>query len=118
MNIFDYEPIEEIIDPNKTWVNIENKVLYSKELITKAYFTLGKKVNINNYYEYYIIFLDNPPVDRGYYKRYVDSFGRCLIDLKHIWTELGFDRFENNRRVFVEFEEQSEDMIVYRILKG
>lgn len=97
MNLSAYDNITPKIDKTKTWIEPKRKLLLSREIKFRKYFTLSKRYNPKyNITNYYIILLDNKLQDRVCTSTKIDDYGRIKISLNQIWNESGLcDRADN-----------------------
>lgn len=116
MNLNAYDTITQKIDKTKTWINIENQQLFSREIPYRKYNTVSKRYNKeDNTYEYYIIMLDDYPLDRPYTKTKKDNYGRIKLYLRSIWNECFSPYFEKDTNIDITHIEHTDDGDIYKI---
>ena len=92
LNIYDI-PIK--LDKTKSWINIKTKQLISRTIPFRKYNTVGKKyVKSTSSYEYFIILLDEKPVNNVSTKTKFDDYGRIKILLNSIWNDCDLQYYE------------------------
>ena len=114
MNINAYDNVEPTLNKQKTWVCPVHHILYSREIAKRRYALLTKRFNpkTNDTY-YYIIMLDDYPVDRKVSKSYVDSFGRLKINISAIWNETSLRYIKTKSNINIEHIEHTDDGDIY-----
>lgn len=116
MNLNIYDDVVEKVNKRTTWIDVKRHILISREFNVKPYYVLAKRYNTTiQCNEYYIIFLDNPPVDRDYNKTKVDDYGRCKISLRPIWGLLDLNSSTKDFNVSVYHIETDDTSSVYQI---
>lgn len=116
MNLNAYDDIKDKIDKNKSWINVIKKLLLTREINIRNYYTLSKRYNvITKSYDYYIILLDNIIENKSCRKLKVDDYGRCKIDLSQIWNSCSLNNIDVDFNVSIMLIEHSDDGDIYRI---
>ncbi len=96
MNLVAYDKVNSITDSKRSWINVHHKVLYSREIKYRKYICFGKSFNPEEYKTvFYIILLDDKPVDRPGFKTIVTTNGCIKIDLRGIWDEAGLNKVKS-----------------------
>ena len=114
MNLNAYDVINPKINKQGTWVDVHKKQLLSREIVFRPYVTISKRYNKeNNDYEYYIIFLDDYPLNRPYAKTKLDSYGRIKIRLNGIWEESSLKYYKHNINIELKAIEHTDDGDIY-----
>lgn len=114
MNLSAYDIVEEILDKQKTWVCPKTKILYSREISKRRYALLSKRFNpANNDTSFYIIMLDDKPLDRKVTRSFVDNFGRLKIYINSIWNETSLRNIKTKSNITVEHVEHADDGDIY-----
>lgn len=116
MNINAYDPVQEKIDKQRTWVEVKRHRLLSRELPFRPYHIICKRYNTETRdNDYYIILLDDKPENRVYYKTQKDEFGRIKVNLKSIWSESTLKYITKNENIAVFLEEHTDDGDIYKL---
>lgn len=116
MNLNTYDNITEKLDKTKTWVDINKKLLISREIKYKPYVSILKRYDFKtNSYSYFIALLNNPPVDKIFKKTIIDDYGRIKINLSNIWKETYLSQLESNCNIICELVENDKDGVIYLI---
>lgn len=116
MNLNAYDDIHPKVDKKHTWININKYQLLSREISYRRYNTLCKRFNIEaNEYDYFIILLDDKPVDRNYSITRYDDYGRIKINLKSIWHETYLSRYKHDININITRVEHTDDGDIYKI---
>ena len=114
MNLSAYDNVEPILNKQKTWVCPVHKILYSREIAKRKYALLSKRFNPKtNDTNFYLIMLDDYPIDRKVSRSYVDSFGRLKINIAAIWTETSLRRIKTKSNINIEHTEHTDDGDIY-----
>ena len=86
MNLVAYDVLNTNINRKKTWINVSKKLILSKEIKYRKYVAFGKRYdNEENKTVFFIIVLDDPPLDRAYSNIIMDDSGRIKISIKNIF---------------------------------
>jgi hypothetical protein len=116
MNLAAYDKLNSNIDINKTWIDASKKVILSREINYRKYVTFGKRYDTNeNKTIFFIILLDDPPLDRPYSNVIVDGYGRIRIYLKNVWKELGLEDLHINIGIIVKHTQNADDGDIYEL---
>lgn len=88
MNLVAYDNVNNVVDKQKTWIDASKKVLLSREIACRKYVCFGKKYDSNEGSTiFYIIVLDDAPLDRASCRLVLTNNGCRKINLKSIWDE-------------------------------
>ena len=116
MNLSAYDNVIEKIDKQRSWIDIKKKMLLSREINVRNYVLLTKRYDKStNTTDYFVVMLDNPPVDREYKRTKVDDYGRCKISLAAIWSETYLCDITSNFNISISLEEHSNDGDIYKL---
>ena len=116
MNLNAYDNVVEKINKQKSWIDIKKKILLSRELNVRDYVLLTKRYDKStNTTDYFVVMLDNPPVDREYKRTKVDDYGRCKISLAPIWGETYLCNVTSDFNISISLEESSYDGDIYKL---
>lgn len=116
MNLNAYDDIIEKVDKTKTWVDIKNKTILSREIKYRPYVSLLKRYNIKSKcYEYYIALLLNRPLNKTSFRTLKDNYGRVKIRVGQIWAETSLNKLNKDNNIDIKFIEQQEDGEIYRL---
>lgn len=116
INLNIYDAVDTKVNKEKTWIDIHNKKLLSREIKTKHYYCVCKKYNAQlEIYEYFIIMLDEMPSDRKVYITFRDNYGRIKIKLNSIWNESGLYNYKSDTNVNINLISEDKDSIVYKL---
>ena len=116
MNLNAYDNVVEKINKQKSWIDIKKKMLLSRELNVRDYVLLTKRYNkATNTTDYFVVMLDNPPVDRECKRTKVDDYGRCKISLAPIWGETYLSNVTSDFNISISLEEHSTDGDIYKL---
>lgn len=116
MDISQYEEVGNKIDKNKTWINVEYKVLLSREIKSRPYYKYLKKFNpLINSNEYFIVLYDSI-IDNGKgFITNVDKYGRCKFRLSTIWRESSLSQLDSDCNIVIEHISSEEDGDIYKL---
>lgn len=116
MNLNAYDNIKEKIDKKKTWVDINKKLLLSREIKYRPYVCFLKRYDSEtNSYSYFIATLDNPIEDKDCKHTIIDDYGRFKLRLSSIWNETYLSQFKSNCNIMCELVEHDSDGDIYAI---
>lgn len=116
MNLSAYDVISPKLNKTKTWINVEKYQLLSREISYRRYVTISKRFNKDcQDYEYFVILLDNSPIDRDYSKTKLDDYGRIKISLKSIWKETMLNYYKQDVNINLELIEHTDDGDIYKL---
>ena len=116
MNLNAYDNVIEKINKQKSWINVKKKLLLTRELNVRNYVLLTKRYNkVTNTTDYFVVMLDNPPVNREYKRTKVDDYGRCKISLAPIWSETYLCDITSDFNISISLEESSYDGDIYKL---
>ena len=65
---------------------------------------------------FFIIVLDDPPLDRAYSNIIMDDSGRIKISIKNIWNELGLCNLTNDINIGVKHTQNADDGDIYELV--
>ena len=116
MNLNAYDEITEKVDKTKTWIDVNKHLLLSREIKFRKYYVLSKRYNTETkVYDYYIILLDNKPIDRQSYRTKIDDYGRIKIRLYNLYNESYLCFLTQDTNISIECIESDEDGDVYQL---
>lgn len=114
MNLSSYDIIPPTIDKKKTWLDTKFKQLLSREIKYRPYVLLcNKYVPECNTYDYFIILLDDPPLNKRASHVSIDNYGRLKINLKSIWDNSPLKYINKNQNVSISLREHADDGDIY-----
>ena len=117
MNLAAYDILNSAINKNKTWIDVCNKRLISREIAHRNYVTFGKRFNPEESKTiYFIIVVDDQPTDRPFSKLLFDGYGRAKVNIKSIWYEIGFNNVYYDVNIPIKHIEHTDDGDIYEIL--
>lgn len=118
MNLQQYDEVNNVIDKNKSWINVASKKLFSREIVYKKFAAIRKRYEPSiSDDEYYLILCDNIPPG-SYCRVYVDDYGRIKIPMNSIWEEV-IKTATNPKKDFsisIEYIESDDDSDTYKLL--
>lgn len=116
MNLAAYDSVTTKIDKQKTWLDVDKKFLYSREIKYRKYNTLAKRYNPElEQSDFFIILLDELPTDRPASITKVDNYGRIKINIASIWDEANFNYYDSNCNINIITIEDTNDGNVYQL---
>ena len=116
MNLNAYDNVVEKVNKQKSWIDIKKKMLLSRELNVRDHVLLTKRYDKStNTTDYFVVMLDNPPIDRECKKTKVDDYGRCKISLAPIWGETYLSNVTSDFNISISLEEHSADGDIYKL---
>ena len=117
MNLSAYDTINNKIDKTKSWIDVKKRVLLSREIKYRKFYSFAKRYDKNNScYNYYIILLDNPQDQFGYYSTKFDDYGRIKIKLNEIYNDINLNSLNKNTNIIIKNIEHEEDGDIYEIV--
>ena len=114
INLNLYDDVVERIDKQKTWLNVKNKLLLSREIKYRRYYFIGKRYYNNDNF-YFIITFDTPPENRQYHKLTMDDYGRVKIKLSSIWESTSLLDVTTDCNISLTKVEEDDDSSAYYI---
>ncbi len=116
MNLNAYDNVKEKLDKKKTWIDIKNKTLISREIKYRPYTCLLKRYDIKtNASSYFIALLNDPPVDKKSTRTIQDDYGRIKIRLSSIWKDTYLSQLVDNCNILCNLVESADDGDIYSI---
>lgn len=116
MNLNAYDDVSPVINKKATWIDIKKYQLLSREIKYRKYVTISKRFNKEtSEYEYFIILLDDCPVNRSYAHTKQDDYGRIKINIISIWNDSSLRYYKNNSNVSIEHIEHTDDGDIYKL---
>lgn len=116
MNLNAYDNIKEKINKTKTWTDIKRKLLISREIKYRPYYSLLKRYDVQkNVVSYFIAMLDKPPLDKVSYNTMTDDYGRIKLNVSSIWDETYLNKLETNCNICCNLVETEYDGDIYLI---
>ena len=117
MNLVAYDTLNTNINTKKTWIKVSKKLIISREIKYRRYISFGKRYDSEeNKTVFFIIVLDDPPLDRAYSNMIMDDSGRIKISIKNIWNELGLDNLKNDINIGVKHTQNADDGDIYELV--
>lgn len=117
MNLVAYDTLNTHINRKKTWIKVSKKLIISKEIKYRKYVSFGKRYdNEENKTVFFIIVLDDSPLDRAYSNTIIDDSGRIKISIKNIWNELGLCNLTNDINIGVKHTQNADDGDIYELV--
>ena len=117
MNLVAYDALNTNINTKKTWIKVSKNLIISREIKYRKYVTFGKRYdNEENKTVFFIIILDDPPLDRVYSNIIMDDSGRKKISIKNIWNELGLYNLKNDINIGVKHTQNADDGDIYELV--
>lgn len=114
MNLNAYDNINEKIDKNKTWIDIKRKVLYSREIKYRPYYSLMKRYDSKLAgLSFFIAMLDKPDKNKICFATKKDDYGRVKLNLHALWHSTYLYQLENNCNIDVTLVDANNDGDVY-----
>lgn len=114
MNLSAYDKVENKTDKGKTWVDIVNKRIVSREIKFRSYYTLLKR--FNRYLgtdDYYLACSDELITDTKCRNTIRDNYGRLKFNVGSIWKDSTLKDLSNNDNVSIKLVDKQEDGEVY-----
>lgn len=117
MNIYSYDPVNIKLDYDKTWIDYEKGMLYSREFKLKTYFFVATKFDkLTRSLCLYIVFTNIKPEDnRVYGYASLDKCGRFRTSIKTVLPKLNYRTESKAENVDISIDDEDEDSIAYRI---
>lgn len=116
MNLAAYDDIKPKIDKQKTWVDIDKKLLYSREITYRPYVLLSKRYNKElAEYEYFVIMLDEKPINKISANTNRDDYGRIKIRLMNVFIESSLATLEHSQNINIELVDHADDGDIYKL---
>ena len=113
MNLLMYDPIDEKVDKQKTWVYPNKKCLFSRELKYYKYYYLAKRYDNNNdCTNYFLIFVNNQ-VNNICKLTKIDNFGRLSVNISKIWKYTILKNITKPENINIDLVEYDKNQIVY-----
>ena len=117
MNLVAYDTLNTYINTKKTWIKVSKKLIISREIKYRRYVSFGKRYDSEeNKTVFFIIVLDDPPLDRAYSNMIMDDNGRTKISIKNIWNELGLYNLTNDINIGVKHTQNADDGDIYELV--
>lgn len=114
INLNLYDDVVERIDKQKTWLNVKNKLLLSREIKYRRYYFIGKRYYNNDNF-YFIITFDTPPENRDCHKLTMDDYGRVKIKLASIWENTSLSSITSDCNISLTKVEEDDNSSAYYI---
>lgn len=116
MNLNAYDNITNKINKQLTWIDVNRKELLSREIKFRPYVVLSKRYNPElKQYDYFIILLDDRPVDKTCTRTKYDNYGRIKIGLKTLWEETTLANYEKDENISLTLVDSADDGDVYKL---
>lgn len=116
MNLSAYDYIKPKVDKTKTWILTRRHEIASREFPIRKYVTYSKRYNPEKECtDYFIILLDDRPMDRESIRYHIDDFGRFKVSAESIWYESGLCNFKYDVNINVSLVEHTDDGDIYKL---
>ena len=112
MNLAAYDIIMDL-SKSKTWIDIKNKILYTKAMPFRNYYYLAEKYDsVYKVYDIYIIITNEKYDDPE--PRYVNrkSNGTIKLKIENIWNKIKCYNLSNAN---LSLEEEQDDCLIYKL---
>lgn len=114
MNLNAYDDVTNSINKTRSWVDVNKKLLISREIKPRAYYSLLKRYdNKTNVISFFIAMLDKIDSNKVCNRVIVDDYGRVKIKLSKIWNECNLAQLETNCNICIELVESDDTGDIY-----
>lgn len=115
MNLSAYDNINKV-NKKRTWIDVNNKILYSREIEYHKYHSILKRYNPDEQcYNYYIALFDNKSDSDNAVYTNKDNYGRIKINLSSIWNKSNLSQLETDCNIVIDIDTKDVDGIIYKI---
>ena len=116
MNLAAYDIVKHKINKNGTWLDSNKKLLLSREIVNRKYYTFVKRFDpTTNVTTYFIVLLDYKPNDAITFKTRKDDYGRLKINVGSIFYESGLSVLKDGSNINIIHTEHNDDGDIYQI---
>lgn len=118
MSLNEYDTVSTKIDRKKSWIDIKNKIIYSREIKTKRqyYNYLSKYDNVLTGETKYYLSLTDDVSNNKYYNTVRDNYGRFKFKCNDVFEALGFTQTSSDRNITLRHYESGENYDIYEIV--
>ena len=118
MNLVAYDSINNIVNKQKSWIDVNKKVLFSREIAYRKYVCFGKKYDANEGSTiFYIIISDDEPLDRASCKLVLTNNGCRKINIRSIWDESNLSSIQYKYfNIVLKPIEHTDDCDIYELV--
>lgn len=104
------------LDKNKSWVDVKNKVLISREIKIRQYYSICNTINSETgKREYLIATADIKPEDRDMNVLKKDNYNRVKISLFGIWDYTKLSELSINSNITLSHVEGDDTCDIYKL---
>ena len=118
MSLDEYDTVSTKIDRKKSWIDIKNKIIYSREIkIKRQYYNyLSKYDNVLSGETKYYLALTDDNSNNKFYITVRDSYGRFKFKCNDVFEALGFTQTSSDRNITLRHYESGENYDIYEIV--
>ena len=118
MPLNEYDTVSTKIDRKKSWIDIKNKIIYSREIKTKRqyYNYLSKYDNVLTGETKYYLSLTDDVSNNKYYNTVRDNYGRFKFKCNDVFEALGFTQTSSDKNITLRHYESGENYDIYEIV--
>ena len=118
MSLNEYDTVSTKIDRKKSWIDIKNKIIYSREIKTKRqyYNYLSKYDNVLTGETKYYLLLTDDKSNNKCYNTVRDNYGRFKFKCNDVFEALGFIQISSDRNITLRHYESGENYDIYEIV--
>lgn len=116
MNLSAYDNVKYKIDKTKSWFNIKKKLLVTREIKYRKYYTLSERYEPKSKeYHYFVIMLDDEPENRISHITNLDDYGRIKIKLDSLFNKTILSTFTSDRNINIIHVDGADDGDIYKL---
>ena len=116
MNLAAYDKIDNNVNQSNCWIDVKRRKLVTKGLSKRRYYCISKRYDDKlNIYRYFLIILDDKPIDRKVRIVDVDSYGRQRFALGDIWNHTVLQYTTSDICAHLNTEVTADDGDIYEI---
>lgn len=118
MSLNEYDTVSTKIDRKKSWIDIKNKIIYSREIkIKRRYYNyLSKYDNVLTGETKYYLSLTDDVSNNKVYNTVKDNYGRFKFKCNDVFEALGFTQISSDRNITLRHYESGENYDIYEIV--
>lgn len=117
MNLSAYDKIRTKVDKSKSWVNIKERTIYSRDIKYRKYCAMVSRYDSSHRTTDYFIVMSTEPIDNTTNINHeIDDYGRTKIKLYSLYDKIGFNKFTKDSNITIIKVDTQRDGEIYQII--
>ena len=116
MNLSAYDKVYDKVDKTTSWIDTNKRILYSKELSFRKYYTFVKRFEPEiSSTVFFLVLSDNVIENTKTFRTKIDDYGRCKFNISSIYNDLSLNYLKPNFNVTITLDKHDIDGDIYKL---